>query len=338
MMNKYYDSIKNSGLSIYDSVTDDLYIPADDLEKILRDGLRGFSTVGLPIRTRSKVVKAKICELLGYPIPKAFLKTQPRFLGQNFDIYIQKSDNLQIWNEDISPDRRYILIREEDSILTNVIVITGTQLATYDTTGTLTRKFQARLMANDSDGYLYSEYDTEAIRGLVNDEYKLPDLLHSPMDFPVIENLLSIKSLYIKLKSLVGFVFKNPGMDQERNRGILLQKEVSKILGYKTYEDNGQFPDVVNQLLELKLQTSPTIDLGVVAPSSIGFCDFSLMNQKIRHCDIRYAIFDGKIENEYVKIKGVYLSTGEDFFNHFQQFSGRIVNRKIQIRLPRGLL
>ena len=87
-MNKYTKLIKISGLTIYDSVPENLYIPNDDLEIILREGLRGFSTAGLPIRTRSKIVKSRICEILGYPIPKTFLKTQPRFLGQDFDTYI----------------------------------------------------------------------------------------------------------------------------------------------------------------------------------------------------------------------------------------------------------
>ena len=54
-MNKYTKLIKISELTIYDSVPENLYIPNDDLEIILREGLRGFSTAGLPIRTRSKL-------------------------------------------------------------------------------------------------------------------------------------------------------------------------------------------------------------------------------------------------------------------------------------------
>lgn len=245
---------------------------------------------------------------------------------------------MQIWNEEVNPNRRYVLIREENDVLTNVVVISGSQLANYDTTGTLTQKYQARLNANNNGGELYSKFDTDVIKNLVTNEYKLPTCLESPTDLPIIENLLSISALYDILKNLIGLSFKNPGIDQERNRGAYLQEEVSKILGYKTYKDNGQFPDVVNQLLEIKLQTSSTIDLGLITPSSTEFCDFSLMNQRIRHCDIRYAIFDAKIEDENVIIKGLYLSTGEDFFNHFQQFEGKKVNKKIQIPLPKGLL
>ena len=44
-----------------------LYIPTPQLESILDRGLRGFSLAGLPLRTRSKVAKSRVCEILGYP-------------------------------------------------------------------------------------------------------------------------------------------------------------------------------------------------------------------------------------------------------------------------------
>ena len=76
----YY--IRQSGLTIYDYIDprdDRLYIPTYALEVILRDSLVGLSLSGLALRTRSKVVKSAICEALGYPIPRSFAKTQPRF-------------------------------------------------------------------------------------------------------------------------------------------------------------------------------------------------------------------------------------------------------------------
>lgn len=109
---RYQKNISESDLSIYDPIEigdPNLWIPTPELENLLDKGLSQFSLRGLPLRTRSKVVKQEICRLLGYPIPKAFKRTQPRFLGQGFDIYVQKSNNLQIWNEDISPTRRKII-------------------------------------------------------------------------------------------------------------------------------------------------------------------------------------------------------------------------------------
>ena len=85
--------IRKSGLSIYDQLLGDhesLFIASHELEEVLALSLIGLSLSGLPLRTRSKVVKEHICDALGYPRPKAFQKTQPRFPGQNFDTYIQK--------------------------------------------------------------------------------------------------------------------------------------------------------------------------------------------------------------------------------------------------------
>src|SRR6185437_11549855 len=114
------------------------WIPSPELQRLLDDGLRGLSLAGLPLRTRSKVVKERVCGVLGYPIPASFRKTQPRFPGQMFDTYTQKSNNLQVWNEELEPTRRYVLIRvANDDVVTRVKVVTGDTLALLDTTGTL---------------------------------------------------------------------------------------------------------------------------------------------------------------------------------------------------------
>ena len=141
---RFVRAITASGKSIYDSVPvgdSSLWIPAKDLEQILNQSLNGSSLTGLPLRTRSKVVKQKVCRALGYPVPDSFKKTHPRFPGQQFDIYVQKSLNLQIWNEDLNAERRYVIVQvsDEDSI-TAVRVVTGADLAKLDSTGTLTQK------------------------------------------------------------------------------------------------------------------------------------------------------------------------------------------------------
>src|SRR5207247_666227 len=94
---RFIRAIAQSGLSIYDAIEvgdPELWIPAPELQALLDTGLRGTSLAGLPLRTRSKVVKAHVCRSLGYPVPTTFKRTQPRFPGQLFDTYIQKSNNL----------------------------------------------------------------------------------------------------------------------------------------------------------------------------------------------------------------------------------------------------
>jgi len=239
--------IKASGLTIYDPIPIDspLYFSNTELEQILQEGLRRFSTAGMPIRTRSKEVKTRVCQILGYPVPQSFAKTQPRFPGQDFDTYIQKSNNLQIWNEEITPTRRYVLIKEENSILTRVRVINGLELARLDTTGTLTQKFQARFTPTGNGGKLLSHDDTTNLAPYTISEGAGASFVSEmPIDYPKPGRVLGISEVYIRLQKLVGLVFDDPGRDQERNRGALLHQEVCRVLGYQTYQDNGQFPDV----------------------------------------------------------------------------------------------
>ena len=64
---EYVDLINKSGLSIYDAVPPELFIPTPILQTILRTKLIGISTAGMANRTRSKFVKEQIAAALGYP-------------------------------------------------------------------------------------------------------------------------------------------------------------------------------------------------------------------------------------------------------------------------------
>lgn len=335
---KYAENIKSSGLVIYDRVKycdGDLYVPDIELEKILARGLVDLSLTGMPIKTRSKWVKGKICEILGYPVPKSFKKTQPRFIGQNFDVYIQKSNNLQIWNEEVEAERRYVIIKvSENERIEKVKVVGGDEIAKLDTTGTLTKKYQARLTGQLDTNLLVSS-DTSKLKDNVELLNNAPNFSVSPTSNPTENELLSIEEIFKQLTAIVGVSFSDPGSDQERLRGAELHKLVCRHLGYQCYEDDGQFPDVKHQLLEIKLQTSITIDLGLVLPTSTEYLDLPAINNlRVRHCDVRYAIFYAETNNGIVEIKGLFLTAGASFFTKFQQFKGNTTNSKIQIPLP----
>lgn len=333
----HVQAIRESGLSIFDLLPKDspLYVPTKELEKLLDDGLHGFNTAGMPLRTRSKVVKSEVCKVLGYPVPKSFRKCKPhaRFPGQNFDTYVQASDNLQIWNEELKPRRRYVLIAvDEKGLVNRVRVVTGAMLAKLDTTGTLTQKYQARFIPGTQTAELVSSTDSEHLKPLLGTFSN-----REPTDDPELGAVLPIRSLFERLTLLVGSSFTNAGHDQERNRGAELHRQVCKALGFASYADDGQFPDVRNQLLEVKLQTSPTIDLGLVEPSSTEPLDLNdLPEGTVRHCDVRYAIFGASTKDNQVVINSLVLTTGEAFFSRFPRFEGKVLNKKIQIPLPRG--
>ena len=338
MQNAYTSNIVSSQLSIYDPIQigdPALWIPTNELEVLLTANLKGLSLKGLALRTRSKVIKSKVCEALGYPVPSSFKKTQPRFPGQNLDIYTQKSRNLQIWNEEISPARRYVIIAvDSDDLVTTVKVVSGDALAKLDTTGTLTQKYQAGMSLNGEQGaHLLTENDTENLSNALSTTYK-QELLN-PSEDPDPSTLLPISEIFERLKPLIGTKFSDIGSDQERNRGAIIHEYASKVLGYLEHADNGQFPDIRNQLLEVKLQTSPTIDLGLVSPDSAELLDTKEINGvSVSHKDVRYAIFGAKIVEGEIEITHFFLVNGAEFYSHFRQFQGKVLNKKLQIPLP----
>lgn len=334
----YVSAIAASGLTIYDPIEvgdPDLWIPTPELEAILDEALRGISLAGLALRTRSKVVKESVCRALGYPIPTSFKKTQPRFVGQMFDTYAQKANNLQVWNEELSPTRRYVILRVngEDNI-SSVKVVNGEELALLDTTGTLTQKYQARLVPGAATEELIADVDTERLSPHVRFGVNLAAHV-SPIDHPAHGLMLPIQELFDRLRAAVGRSFPDAGWDQERNRGAALHRIVCELLGYGDYRDDGRFPDVRNQLLEVKLQTSPTIDLGLVRPNSEELLDIpQVAGTQIRHCDVRYALFYADTDGLRVLLTHFFLTTGVRFFTRFPQFQGKVLNKKLQIPLP----
>lgn len=80
---RFVTAIRASGLTIYDAIEVGslLWIPSPELEDILDRGLRGMDLAGLPLRTRSKCVKERVCVAMGYPVPKSFSRKRPRFPG-----------------------------------------------------------------------------------------------------------------------------------------------------------------------------------------------------------------------------------------------------------------
>ena len=326
-------------MEIYDTIDEKHVLWLDDkkLKKKLNNYLTGMSFEGMPLRTRSKEVKKAVCKALKLSIPKSFKKTKPKFPIQNLDIYVQKSRNLQIWNDEIDFKRRYgIIILNSKDVVSSVIILSGKDLEKFDTTGKLTIKYQARYNPCGSSKLLTNE-DTRNLKDYLSKKNSTLDLRNvSPIDTPKSNHLLSIKTLFERLKKLEGKRFADIGLDQERNRGALIHQFALESLGYVNYSDSGKFPDIINQLLEVKLQTSPTIDLGKIKPDSEEELSYSLSNTILTPKDIRYAIFGAIIENGVIQIKEILLTNGKNFFNFFKQFKGKEKNSKIQLVLPKN--
>ena len=166
-----------------------------------------------------------------------------------FDTYAQKSNNLQVWNEELSPTCRYVILHlDNDDQISRVKIVNGAELAQLDTTGTLTQKYQARLLVTKSSEELITKNDIDNLRPHVQQGVNLPKEA-SPIDQPHHGLILPINEIFERLQSLVGMTFPDAGRDQERNRGAALHRIICDLLGYSNYKDDGSFPDIRNQLL-----------------------------------------------------------------------------------------
>lgn len=161
-----------------------LFYTAAALEGVLGTGLIGLPDLGgLPVRTRSKMAKTLVCEALGYEPPVSFTKSYPRLRHPNLDVYVQESNNLQVWNQEVDAARRYVIIIVKSGIIASVRVIAGADLAQFDTTGTLTSKFQASRIVDSEGAALVSERDTDGLIAAFDPGPRVP-LATSPVELP----------------------------------------------------------------------------------------------------------------------------------------------------------
>lgn len=333
------DRIRTANPSIYDppvDATSDLYYSVSELELLIARHLEEHldALCGLPVRTRSKVAKGLICDALGYETPRSFTKTQPRFPHPNLDVAVQSANNLQLWNQEIDPARRYVVIlTDSDGRFRSVKVIPGSDLAQYDTTGVLTRKYQASRLITRAGSHLVSLIDTPRFVELLDPQPRPLNLPNtSPTDPPTPGAVLTIQAVFEALEPMVGTRFNDPGITQERNRGTLVHREACARMGLGQFADNGQFPDVLCQAVEVKLQLARTVDLGLELPNSRQ--PLASLGGTLAACDVRFAVFYAERLGSEFELSSLVVTTGADFFTEFRQFGGNVQNAKYQLRLP----
>jgi hypothetical protein len=266
------------------------------LEETLKELLVGRTDLGsLPVKTRSKRAKELVCEVLGFPVPKSFPKTSPRLPALNADVYVQTSNNMQVWNQEVDDSVNYIVIVMKGDLIHNVKVLTGADLAKFDRTGTLTTKYQATRTAHSTASFI--------------------DRVSEP-------HLITTEALYRRIQLLRGIQFRDPGPTQDRARGRIVHSLITDILGISD-DDNGQFPDIPEQAIEVKLQLSSTIDLGKILPTD-----------PIAR-DVRYVVVYADTNGLICTMTDIVVVHGRDFFSLFTQTGGKVSNAKIQLKLPK---
>ena len=161
-------------------------------------------------------------------------------MGQDFNVHSQLANNVQPWNESISPTRRYVIVHlSPEKKVDKVRVISGERLDALDTKKTRTTKFQASFIKQENAVELLSRCDTEPVSLIL----KLPSVGRlgkaTPVDYPRPGELLAISTLYQRLKPLVGKTFPDRGVLQARNRGGDLQRLTCATLGYQSLSRTG---------------------------------------------------------------------------------------------------
>lgn len=260
----------------------------------------------------------------------------PRMLSLLLDSYIVTSGdsyNLQVWNripnsDDVlvqyengdvitCKDIRYALVKVDTvrQIIESVIVMTAEEIEdTFGSFGVPTIKHQLIISESKRRGLIEGRLrvpvkDSIRMQHLCKTEYSTPTKPLSEID---VTDLLSIEVLNKCLFPLKG---KALAATDTKTRGQLLEREVANLLGYAPTDGLvGGYPDIPNQLLEIKVQDSPTIDLGAHSPL---FEERIVKAYRITTKDIRYFIaltnpHNGVIE-DYVLTAGRELGK---YFNY----------------------
>ena len=166
-----------------------------------------------------------------------------------------------------------------------------------------------------SEHSIFSSCDTKNLIYRIRHTYESTpaNMLKEP-DF---NDLFSIQLLVeMVAKNLIGKILD---ANDTKNRGQALERLVLQLLGYS--ENNlqglaGGYPDIPNQLLEVKVQDSPTVDLGKYTPE---IEELIMEDSNITTRDIRYLI---ALTNPQTNvIEGIILVSGEQLGEIFTYVS-----------------
>jgi hypothetical protein len=281
-------------------------------------------------------------------------KGVPRMLREFIDSYAVtsgKSYNLQVWNRIPNcktvlvkydsgatlkcDDVRYVLVKIDSlkSIISSILILSPDYIeAHFGKFGKPTIKYQllistkVRNQIYSSESKILGYPDSKKLTYLITDTFKDTD--SSIAMEPVLQNLFSIKLLTeIVAKNLIGKKLEN---STTKTRGQALERLTIELLGYKMMGNEmlfGGFPDIPNQLLEVKVQDSPTVDLGRFTPEKE---EVVVAESNLTTFDVRYLI---ALTNPLTSIiEGIILAPGEKLGEIFTYVSD--VSFKCQRSIP----
>jgi len=278
----------------------------------------------------------------------------PKITREFIDTYIVTSGttyNLQVWNRipasktlliklegDSSlkcNDVRFVFVRIdiERSIIDSVIILTPEYIeSNFGKFGKPTIKHQLLISSKIRKDIYKSEEkilfypDSKKLSYLLKHNFEPPS--DNMVNDPSAQEIFSLQMIKERVaKVLIG---EKLGSGATKNRGQALERRVLDLLGYINNNKEqlyGGFPDIRNQLLEVKVQDSPTVDLGKFSPE---FEEVVLDDLNITTYDVRYLI---ALTNPITEIiEGVILSPGEKLGEVFSYVSDK--SYKCQRSIP----
>lgn len=285
--------------------------------------------------------------------PVVALKGVPKIQRELLDTYIVTSGsnyNLQIWNripasDDIlidygslgclrCSDVRLVFIRinPRESVIESIIVASPKEIEKrFGKFGVPTIKWQ--LIISDSKRQSIIESDPPI---LIEPDLLPEDILGGNVSYhsvdmsanPEAGKIAPIRTLApILVDTLLGTVIEPAAT---KNRGQQLEYSVISLLDYDVDEEStlaGGYPDLPNQALEIKIQDSPTVDLGKYSPQFKAdiFPDLSINTQ-----NMRYLI--ALMNKETNVVEGLVLLPGKRLGEHFTYVADK--NYKCQRSIP----
>jgi len=270
-------------------------------------------------------------------------KGVPKITREFLDTYIittGTSYNLQVWNripaaetllikyesgESLKcDDVRFVLVRIDaiKNKIDSIFILTPKYIEEkFGKFGKPTVKQQLLISKKvreeiyERDDKIMSFADSKRLTYFIRHDYLPPK--SNMVEEPDVSNLFSISLLKkIVAERLIGFKLDAAAT---KNRGQALEKKVLELLGYHVKEKDllyGAYPDVRNQLLEVKVQDSPTVDLGKYSPEKE---EVIIEEPKLTTFDVRYLIALTNPKTEV--IEGIILTPGEKLGELFSYVS-----------------
>lgn len=261
-------------------------------------------------------------------------KGVPKFLREYIDTYIVTSGatyNLQVWNRNPSSDFIQVdYLNSDDGLLANevrfifgkinlinetidsIIILTPDYIVKhFGKFGKPTIKQQLIIAPSTRDEIFNSEQkcifypDDQSLYSHL--DYTLSEPLGFLTD-PPFNKVLPLTYIQEKVSCLIGKQLKN---SSTKLKGQELERMIATLLGYSPTDSlYGSYPDIPNQMLEIKVQDSPTVDFGKYSPQFL-----ESINSVFNTENIRYLIALTNPETNI--IEGMYLGPGNKLGDHF---------------------